>query len=157
MMFLNAYNTLMGNREKVIEDCKLMRKALVDFEKIDNQIAKQQEEVEVIAEIVRNLVKENASTAQSQDEYIKKYGSLSNKYKEEYRKLENLQKDKELRISKDKVMEVFIGNLKNQPMVVDRWDETLWALMIEKAVVGKDGNIKFIFYNENEVTVIFGR
>jgi hypothetical protein len=46
----------------------------------------------------------------------------------------------------------FYYQLKNQPMVVDRWDESLWSLMVEKAVVGKDGSIKFIFYNEIEIT-----
>ena len=61
------------------------------------------------------MLSTNALTPQSQDEYIKKYESLSNKYEEEYRKLENLQKDKELRISRNKAMEVFIMNLKNQP------------------------------------------
>lgn len=81
----------------------------------------------MIAERVKHLVKENASSPQSQDEYIKKYNALSKKYEEEYRKLENLQKDKELRISQDKAMEVFIMNLKNQPLVVDEWDECLWA------------------------------
>src|SRR5690606_35684262 len=57
MMFLDAYNTFMGNREKVIEDCEMMRSVLVDFKKIDNQIVKQQEEVEMIAEYVRGIVK----------------------------------------------------------------------------------------------------
>ena len=144
----------MGNRERVLEDCELMRKTLIDFEKIDNQIVKQQEKVEMIAEIVKNIVRENASTPQSQDEYIKKYESLSKRYEEEYRKLENLQKDKELRISKDKAMEVFIENLKSQPMVVDKWDETLWCVMIEKAIVGRDGSIRFIFYNGTEITAM---
>ena len=153
-MFLNAYNTFMGDRKQVIEDCELLRKALVDFTGLDAEIEKEYEEVEVIAELVKSLVKENASTPQSQDEYIKKYESLSNKYEEEYRKLENLQKDKELRISKDKAMEVFIVNLKNQPLVVDEWDERLWCLMIEKAVVGRDGSIKFVFYNVTEITIM---
>jgi len=54
-----------------------MRKALIDFEKIDSKIAKQQAKVEVIAGMGKVLVKENASTAQSQDEYIKKYEALS--------------------------------------------------------------------------------
>src|SRR5690554_3720015 len=151
MMFLDAYNTFMGNREKVIEDCEMMRSVLVDFKKIDNQIVKQQEEVEMIAEYVRGIVKENASTPQSQDDYIKKYESLSKRYEEEYRKLENLLKDKELRISNDKTMEVFIENLKKQPLVVEEWDEALWSLMIEKAVVGRHGSIRFIFYNGMEV------
>jgi len=151
MMFLNAYNTFMGDRERVIEDCELMRQALIDFTKLDSQIEKQTGKIEVIAERVKHLVKENASTPQSQDEYIQKYEGLSKRYEEEYRKLENLQKDKELRVSKDKAMEVFIENLKRQPLVVEAWDDSLWALMIEKAVVGRDGSIKFIFYNGTEI------
>ena len=154
MMFLNAYNTFMGNRNQVIEDCELMRKALVDFKKLDVEIEKQNNEIEAIVERVRGLVKDNASTPQSQDEYIKKYESLSKRYEEEYRKLENLQKDKELRITKDKAMGVFIANVKNQPLVVDEWDERLWCLMIEKAVVGRDGSIKFVFYNVTEITIM---
>lgn len=152
MMFLDAYNTFMGNRDQVLDDCELMRKALVDFTGLDAEIEKQYEEVEVIAELVKSLVKENASTPQSQDEYIKKYNNLSKRYEEEYKKLENLQNDKELRISKDKAMQVFIENLKKQPLVVEAWDESLWALMIEKAVVGRDGSIKFIFYNGTEIS-----
>lgn len=106
----------------------------------------------MIAERVKSLVKENASTAQSQDEYIKKYNNLSKRYEEEYRKLENLQKDKELRISQDKAMEVFIENLKKQPLVVEVWDESLWALMIEKQLwVGMEALIKFVFYNGTEM------
>jgi site-specific DNA recombinase len=151
MMFLNAYNTFMGGREQVIEDCEMIRKLLLDFTKIDVEIEKQTEEIEVIAERVKSLVKENASTPQSQDEYIKKYNNWSERYEVEYRKLENLQKDKELRISKDKAMEFFIMNLKKQPLVVEVWDESLWPLMIEKAIVGRDGSIKFIFYNGTEI------
>lgn len=151
MMFLNAYNTFMGDRERVIEDCELMRQALIDFTELDEKIEKQQAEVEVIADKVKILVKENASTPQSQDEYIQKYEGLSKRYEEEYGKLENLQRDKELRKSKDKAMEVFIENLKKQPLVVVEWDESLWALMIKKAVVSKDGSINFIFYNGTEI------
>ena len=44
-------------------------------------------------------------------------------------------------------MEVFNENLKKQPLVVEEWDESLLALMIEKTVVGRDGRIKFVFYN----------
>jgi hypothetical protein len=39
----------------------------------------------VITELVKKLVKENASTPQSQDEYTKKYNNLSNRYDEDYK------------------------------------------------------------------------
>lgn len=130
------------------------RKALIDLEKLSGQISKEQEEIEVIPETVKVLVKENASTPQSKDEYIKNYEGLSKRYEVEYRKLDNLLKDKGQRKSKGKAMEVFIENLKIQPMVVESWDESLWALMIEKAVVGGDGSIKFIFYNGAEIKLM---
>lgn len=97
-MFLNVYNRFIGNREQVLEDCELMRKVIVDFTELDKKIEKQNDEIEMVAERVRGIVRENASTLQSQDDNIKKYESLSKRYEEEYRKLENLQKDKELRI-----------------------------------------------------------
>ncbi|MGI6677027.1 MAG: recombinase family protein [Bacilli bacterium] len=151
MMFLNAYNTFMGNREQVLEDCELMRTALVDFTVLDAEIEKQYEEIEVIAERVKHLVKDNASTPQSQDEYVKKYNKLSERYEEEYLKLEKIKMEKEFRISQDKTMNMFIENLKKQPLIVDKWDESLWAVMIEKAVVHIDGSITFVFYNGSEI------
>lgn len=57
MMFLNAYNRFMGNREQVIEDCELMRKVIVDFTELDKKMEKQNDELEVIAERVRGIVK----------------------------------------------------------------------------------------------------
>ena len=151
MIFLNSYNRFMENRNQIIEDCELVKMYLTDFEELDKEIERRTEEIEVIAERVKHLVKENASTLQSQDEYIKKYNSLSKRYEEEYKKLEKLQKDKELRKSKYKAMEVFIENLKKQPLVIDAWDETLWALMIEKAIVNHDGSIIFVFKNGTEI------
>lgn len=151
MMFLNAYNAFMGNREQVLEDCELMRTVLVDFTVLDAEIEKQYEEIEVIAERVKHLVKDNASTPQSQDEYVKKYNKLSERYEEEYLKLEKIKMEKEFRISQDKTMNMFIENLKKQPLIVDKWDESLWAVMIEKAVVHIDGSITFVFYNGSEI------
>ena len=46
---------------------------------------------------------------------------------------------------------MFIENLKKQPLIVDKWDESLWAVMIEKAVVHIDGSITFVFYNGSEI------
>lgn len=154
MMFLNSYNRFMGNREQVIEDCELMRKVIVNFNEIDKKMEKQNDELEMVAERVRGIVKENASTPQSQGDYLKKYNNLSKRYEEEYIKLENLQKDIELRISKEEEMEVFIKNLKKQPLMIEEWDESLWSLMVEKAVVGRDGSIKFVFYNGSEIKVM---
>ncbi len=69
-------NLLMQNRSHVIADCELMQRTLTDSKDIDAEIARVGEECEFVAELVKSIVKENSSTAQSQEEYLKKYSSL---------------------------------------------------------------------------------
>jgi len=59
----------MVKKTQVIANCKPMRRMLTDLREIDAEIARLSEECEIVAELVRLLVKENSSTAQSQEEY----------------------------------------------------------------------------------------
>ncbi len=71
-----AYNHLMENRNGIISDCELMRQTLSDCTALDTEIDRLTEEIEVVAEMVKACVKENASAAQLQEEYTKKYNAL---------------------------------------------------------------------------------
>ena len=150
-MFIRAYNQLMENRRQVIDDCELMRRSLTDFDAIDAEITRLLEETEVVSELVKATVKENASTAQSQEEYLKKYNSLNKRYEDAVGLLEKLKAEQALRKQQDKAMSLFIRTLKKNPQVLDNWDDTIWTVMVEKGIVHQDGSIKFVFYN---VTVI---
>ena len=43
--------------------------------------------------------------------------------------------------------------LKKQPEVMHDWNDTIWTVMIEKAIVHKDGQITFVFQNGTEIKV----
>lgn len=73
--FLIAYNHLMENRDGIVSDCELMRQTLSDCTALDTEIDRLTEEIEVVAEMVKACVKENASAAQSQEDYTKKYNA----------------------------------------------------------------------------------
>lgn len=152
-MFIKAYNRLMQNLTQVIEDCELMRRSLTDFDALDAEITRQFEETEVVAEMVKAAVQENASTAQSQDKYLKKYNSLNKRYEDAVSKLEKLKAERTLRQQQDKAMSLFIRTLKKSPLVLDKWDGTIWTVMVEKAIVHKNGSIIFVFYNGSEIEV----
>ena len=57
-----------------------MRRALTDFAALDAEIERQLEETQVVAELVKVAVKENASTAQSHEAYLKKFEALTGRY-----------------------------------------------------------------------------
>ncbi len=152
-LFLTAYNRLMQNRKQVIEDCELMRRVLTDFGALDADIERQLEETQVVAELVKTAVRENASTAQSQEAYLKKYDALTNRYETAATELERLQSLRTLRSQQDKAIALFIRTLKKQPEVLDAWDDTIWTVMVEKAIVHKDSQITFVFFNGTEIKV----
>lgn len=152
-MFITAYNQLMQNRSEVVSDCESMRKLLTDFTSLDAEIDRQMEETQVVAELVKAAVKENASTAQSQETYLKKYESLTARYETAAKELERLQAERTRLGQQDKAMGLFIRTLKRQPERMDTWDDTIWTVMVEKAIVHRDGSITFIFYNGTEIKV----
>jgi len=151
--FIKAYNQLMSNQKHIIEDCEIMRKSLVDFKTLDEEIEKYTDEINEIAELVRILVKENASTAQQQDVYNRKYNALNERYETALAELKRLHQTRAFREQQDKAMLLFIRTLKKQPKVIESWDATIWTVMIEKAIIHKNGSIKFVFYNGTEITV----
>ena len=92
--FLIAYDRLMANREAVIADCDLIRSALSDCSAIDAELETLNEEINVVAGLVNACVKENASCAQSQEVYAKKYNGLLARYKKATARVKNSRQKK---------------------------------------------------------------
>ena len=151
--FIQAYNQQMHDLPRIIEDCKLMRRSLTNFAELDAAIEQKTQEGEVIAGMVRELVKQNASTAVAQDEYARKYDSLSRHYDSVIEELKKLNDERTLREQKDKAMGIYIRTLRKSPQVLTEWNDTIWTVLVEKAIVHRDKTITFVFYNGNEVRV----
>ena len=151
-LFIQAYNQLMQNRKDVIEDCEEWCRVLTDCTDLDKEIERQYEETQVVGELVKAAVSENASTAQSQEDYLKKYEALTQRYDTAAAALAELQDIRTHKEQQKKQMSLFIRTLKKQPEVLGSWNDTIWTVMVEKAVVHRNGQITFVFYNGTEIT-----
>ena len=152
-MFLKAYNQLMGDRDRVIEDCEEMRALVFDCTELDNKIATLNEEIEVIAGLVDQCVRENATTTQSQDEYADKYNRLVKRYEKAVEKLKVAQAERESKLERERELRIFISVLKEQPLVLEKWSDDLWVSLVESGTVHKDGSITFLFKNGASIHV----
>lgn len=137
----------MKDRKQTIADCELTRKCLTDLTALDAEIERQLAETQVIAEMVKALVKENASTTQSQEAYLKKYEALTERYEKAAAELERLQTERTARTRQDKKIALYIREFKKLPDTMTDWDDTIWTVMVEKAIVQKDGSIRFVFFH----------
>ena len=98
-------------------------------------------------------IKENASTAQSQEEYSKKYTSLVRRYEKTQTALQKATEERRAKTERDQELRAFIGTLKEKPLVVEEWSEDLWVTLLDTATVLKDGRIVFLFKNGTTIEV----
>lgn len=152
-MFLEAYNHFVLDKTALVDDCKLMIETIANVSLIDEQISKQIEKMEELAQKVKELVSSNASTLDSQTDYINNYDRLCTMHSIEETRYKFLLKEKSGRLAKAKSMELFIESIKDKPDVIDSWNSDLWILLVDKAIVHHDKSITFVFKNMKEITI----
>lgn len=151
--YLRAYTILMGSRDELLAACEAMRELVSDCVELDEKIDSLNEELQVVSELVTQCVKENASTAQSQEEYSKKYTSLVRRYEKAQTALQKATEERRAKTERDQELRAFIGTLKEKPLVVEEWSEDLWVTLLDTATVHKDGRIVFLFKNGTTIEV----
>lgn len=67
--------------------------------------------------------------------------------------LEQLQGLRAARSQQDETMGLYIRALKKQPEITHDWDATSWTVIIERAIVHRNGEITFVFKDGTETRV----
>ena len=151
--FFIAYNQLMGNRKKLIEDCSEIQEMLTNTTDIDKQIELLTAEMDVVAGMVKDLINDNATKAQAQEEYEKRRAPLVQRYEKLKEKVNRLTMERAHRINQYNDLQRFIKELEHRPSVLSTWDETLWLQLIDTVTARRDGTLVFHFKIGKDILV----
>jgi len=151
--FIQAFNQLLPDRERLIADCRVMQDALCDCTDVDTAIEEALQETEVLAEMVQRGVEENCKVAQDQGEYNKRYAGLLQRYEAASAKLATLQKKRAERQKKAEAIGRFIQRLAERDGALSEFTAGLWIDLVDVVTVGSDGSLVFWFLDGNEVAV----
>lgn len=151
--FLSAYNTFMADRDAVIKDCELLRKALCDTAALQRDADAAGDEMAIAAGLMREHIRKNAEVGQDRDDYAMETGRIEQRYNTALERRDALIAQIEERKRKSRSIGAFIAALKTQPLVVDEWSERLWITVIDTATVMPNGRIVFRFKDGSEVSV----
>ena len=111
---------------------------------LDAEIPALQEEIVVVAELIRKCVEENSHDAQNQSEYGARYSGYAERYEAAQNKLEELQREHALRQAKADAIGAFMFAISEQDALTD-FDAKLWAATIRSVTVHSDGRMVFRF------------
>ena len=148
--FVLAFNELIADKEMIIQDTLVIAGLLADTNELDEEIIKAQNEIDIISETVKKLVKDNGERPQSQEEYNRRYNDLVERYNLKKKELDSLQAEKKRKKLQRSTLDAFIDNLKNEESIVS-FDDKLWILLVDSATIYRDGAVKFKFANGLEM------
>ena len=147
LKFIKAYNIVMEDKERILQDTIEVIELLTDTTKLESDISKVEGELIVVSELVNKRVKENAKTNTDINDHNKKYEELSSRYDKLLAKHDEmimLRSDKQGQALK---MKSFIANLNQSEDILTEWNERVWMLLVESATVHRDSNITLKFCN----------
>ena len=149
--FIRAWNGMRDITEEVIHECRLALTELFDNIAIDDELAAKNAEAEVLIEMNRKLIAENASAAQDQKAYKKRQEELVSKYNAVIKRIDELKSEMEKRKIQRTVLTAFIYTMEQQRGSLTEFDESLWLAVVEKATVHADGRLVFTLMDGSEI------
>ena len=146
-MFVGAYNKMIVNKGEILNNLELVLNQIGSVENIEEKIKKVHEDIEAVVNEVEVLIHSSKDT----DEIKQK--ELELKYDKLIQKLKDLEHQKEEVMDKRNKINTFISNLRSKSDAITEFDEELFNIMIDKAVVHRDKSIEFIFNSGYKVKV----
>ena len=136
--FLEVFNSLLENRDEILQGYEAIIYALTDTSKLDKESTKLQSECEVIVELLRKCVEENAYSALDQAEYHQRYTALVERYETTKKEIIDFNDKRLERNAKRESIRTFIRTLEKNDILIDEFDEELWNATIDKIMVYSD-------------------
>ena len=146
-MFVDAYNKMIVNKDEILKNLESILNQIISVESIEDKIKKVHEDIEAVVNEVEILIHPSKET----DEIKQK--ELELKYDKLIQKLKDLERQKEEVMDKRNKINTFISNLRSKSDAITEFDEELFNIMIDKAVVHRDKGIEFIFNSGYKVKV----
>ena len=149
--FLEVWNGVSAHREEIIADCRAAKSVLCDCAGIDTELAELQREVDVVTELSRKAIYENAHSTVNQDEWNERNNGYLERHRTATERIAVLEETRRQRQNKARILETFIKGIVSSPQVLTEFDEKLWAAAIDRVTVDSEGGLMFRFKNGTEV------
>ena len=148
--FLVAFNTILDNKDSILEDCRLIQTTLTDCTGIDAEIESLLEEIDVVTELTKRCIAENSQTAQNQEEYATRYNGFVERYEKAKAQIERLRTTKAEREAQAEAIGAFMFEVQELD-ALSEFDEKLWRSVIDTVTVHADGRLTFKFQGGTEI------
>ena len=149
--FVDFANSLITDRDSLLQGLREVLAAITDNADLERERGALQDECEVLIELMRKMVQENARVTQDQGEYNARYSSLTERYDGVRKRLAELGDLIASRNAKRSEIEGFLKLLEDRERLLTEFDESLWLGIIHQMRVDSDGRFTFLLKDGHEM------
>ena len=136
-------NKLLGIRREVIANLREVQADLGDSEELKAEIARLENERNVAAELVQQLIDQNARVAQNQEDYQWRYDEMFARYEDAEKALAAAQGSLRQKETQTEQIESFIAEVESLPDSITEFRTDYWGHLVESVTVHRKGAMTF--------------
>ena len=153
-VFLDFANSLITDRATITEGLKEALMSITDNAAMERERNTLQDECEVVMELMRKMVQENARIVQDQTDYKAKESSMAERYEKASKRLGEVSKDIAARNAKRGELEGFLKLLDGRDEFLTEFDEALWLGIVHQMKVRSETAFMFMLKDGSETSII---
>ncbi len=152
-LFVKAVNILLVSTNEIAEQLEKLIPIIRDTDKLEKERDENFRTMERLVQVMNDAIDENAHVPENQAEYQKLYNSLEKQYNEAKTAYEKALTELGNRQARAQSLEDFLTDLRGQNVPLDKFDERLWASLLDKIVAYSRDRIAFWFKDGSKIMV----
>ena len=150
---MEAFNQLIENKDEVLQDYEAVILTLTDTSSLEKRQAELKSEYDIVTELMRKSVEENARTVLDQNEYNQRYTALMERYEAAQTGIADINDKMLERTAKREKITRFLDDMKRHDKLLMEFDEKLWLTTVDSVTVHSESEMEVTFKDGSEVTV----
>lgn len=155
--FLQAFNRILGNKERYITEFETaMLPFLADTSSLEKKLKELQDKRNTVSVKMRNYIEENTREVRDQTEYNRIYKSMLAERTELKAKMQKVEDEIKAQTAQKEQIRHYISELKQLDEIITEFDESLWQATVEHISVHPDKALTFLFRDGTEIVIEAG-
>ncbi|MFA9423806.1 MAG: recombinase family protein, partial [Sedimentibacter sp.] len=149
--FVDAFNSLIENKEELMLGYEEIIEKITDFSKQQKECDKIDEECILLEGSLEKLVAENTRIPMDQNEYNTKYNGFATRYNSLQKRQQEISVEIAKLTGRKNQIIVFVRELRNQEHLLRDFDESLWCSTLNAMIIKSDQKVVFQFKDGMEL------
>ena len=150
-LFIKATNIMISDKDAIAADYAAIKEMLFSTDELETRKRELAQEMEVVAGMMDDSIRENARIAIDQTKFKERYSSLAQRFEEAKTKHDAIAHEIDDKRMRQMTVEAFLKELAKRNELLTEFEPEAWHSLVDYVTVYSEEDIRFTFKNGKEI------